>query len=122
LSSGLNVEIVPAGSTPPRYLDWRLARRDPHLLDAGRRELRVRDAALIEEAREGVSLHARFETADEYVLSEAGRPLGRGRLGAPLAAGRARLTLLAGSDRAPVVGRDYELRIAPLADVYAATA
>jgi len=122
LASGLNVEIVPAGTAPLRYLDWRLARRDSRLLDAGRRELGVRDATLVEEMREPVSLHVRFTTPDEYVLSEAGRELGRGRLGAPLTAGRARLTLVAGSDRAPVVGRDYELRVAPLADVYASTA
>jgi tyrosine-protein kinase Etk/Wzc len=121
VASGLNVDIEPFGDKPPRYLAWRLARRDPRLLDAGRRELRARDAELGEASRRGVKFRAHFTGPHDYDLYADEKLRAHGKLGERVAVDDVKLTLVPGSEREPTAGRDYELRIAPVDDVYAGT-
>ncbi|HTQ08037.1 MAG TPA: GNVR domain-containing protein [Polyangiaceae bacterium] len=120
LTSGANVEVEVSGRPAPRYLAWRLARRDPRLLDAGLRELRARDSELGEAARRGATFRVHFVNPSEYEVFAGGSRRGRGRLGEALDIDGTKLTLVAGTERGPVAGRDYEVRVSPLEDVYAA--
>jgi tyrosine-protein kinase Etk/Wzc len=121
LKSGLNADITPAGRPRPRFGEWLLSRRDPRLVDAGARELRVTDAALGEGEHEERNFRVKFGSAAEYELWQGLERVGQGRLGEPLTAAGVTLTLVAGNADGPRAGREYELRLSPLEDVLEAT-
>jgi tyrosine-protein kinase Etk/Wzc len=116
--SGLNVSIVPAGWTPPRYWRWRLMQRRLDLLDPAAAQVIARDADVIDGTAEPRRLVVAFLPGGAYqVLSRTGRLLGTGTIGAPSTTAGVRLTLLAGADAPPPAGTRFDLTVKPLDDV-----
>ena len=117
LAAGLTASIRRAGSQPPRYYEWLLARRDPELVDQGERELRAIQVSLAERFREEQTYRVRMLAAGEYELTGvAGAPV-RGRLSTPLVTPDFSLTLVRGFERDPAPGAEYDLVLKPFEDV-----
>jgi tyrosine-protein kinase Etk/Wzc len=127
LEAGLNVGIVPLGSEPPAYWRWRLAGRDPNLLDVARKEVRAHRARLTGDAQKPERVEVHFTSDLEYDVwspaaprigrTRGSRRIGSGTLNQPFAANGLELTLQSGSERAPARGVRYELVIEPLEEV-----
>ncbi|HET6146501.1 MAG TPA: GNVR domain-containing protein [Polyangia bacterium] len=109
--SGLNVTLAPAGWKPPRYLAWRLARRDPNLIDGAAAHLLATRAAPRDRSIDRRALSVRFVAAGLYEIWDGGESWGRGSLGQEVDLGGLTITLLAGPAGAPAVGEVYALRV-----------
>ena len=115
--SGLNVTLVPPGWKPPRYLTWRLARRDVSLLDGAASHLLATRASVRDRSIGRHALSIRFAGAGAYEIWDGGERLGRGLLGQESTIGGLTLTLLAGPAGAPAAGEVYALQVRPADEV-----
>ena len=113
-SAGLNVTIAPAGWSAPRYLGWRLARRDLSLLDLGSRHL---IASHVVSGGGVKNLSVRLLGGDAYEIWTPSERLGSGKLGSPFKSADLELTLLSGPEGAPAAGSLYTMTVAPLDQV-----
>ncbi len=117
LHSGLNVDLRPAGWSPPRYLRWRISGRDPRILSGASDELAVSNAYLPRELTDREDVEVEFRSEDEFVVLRDAQRVANGKLGAPVTFGGLGFTLNAGSARKPAPGARYTLRISPLQEV-----
>lgn len=115
--SGLNVTLVPPSWKPPRYLTWRLARRDAGLLDGAAPHLLATRATLSDRSMGRHALSVRFTGAGAYEIWDGGERLGKGLLGQEATVGGLTLTLLAGPAGAPPMGEVYALQVRPADEV-----
>jgi uncharacterized protein involved in exopolysaccharide biosynthesis/Mrp family chromosome partitioning ATPase len=113
LESGLNLSVTRADRSPLRYFEWRLAQRDPKLVDTVSRELVARGAILVPTPKSR-AYQARFSSDSEYALFEAGKEFARGKLSQPVSTAELRLTLEPGSERSPTAGSVYDVVVSPL--------
>ena len=120
--SGLNATALTMGWTPPRYLEWRLHRRDPLRLEPTSSSFTVVDASLPEGAPDSVAFTLQFQGGGDYKVSGGAAFLGQGRLGVPFTSDQVRMTLLPGNGAPPVAGTTVMVTVRPLDDVAAATA
>ncbi|MFZ5890682.1 MAG: GumC family protein [Myxococcota bacterium] len=116
LESGLNLSVTRSDRPPLRYLEWRMARRDPGLVDPVSRELTARGALLIATPH-NQAYQVRFSNDSEYALFSKGKEVARGKLLQPLTTSELRLTLEPGSERLPKAGSIYDIVVSPLDDV-----
>jgi len=117
LESGLNVNLVPAGWSPPRYWRWRLARRDLNLLDVASRSVIPTNVALTTRTNSTRTFTVRFVTDRAYEVSRQGTVIGKGTLGAELITAEVKLTLLPGKEAPLKAGDQYEMSVTPLDQV-----
>jgi len=117
LSTGLNVKLVPAGWSPPRYLTWRLARRDLNVLDVASRTLGVANASLPRGSTSPREFKVTFVDDKTYRISTETSEIATGKLGAELISNALKVTLLPGSEATPKAGDAYDLTISPLDQV-----
>ena len=116
LTSGLNVSLAPHGEGRPSYWRWRLARRNPRLLDAGARLVYASNAEL-PELRAGVSAFTvRFEAGGRYEIAAGDRRLGAGTLGTPFKQEGLSVTLSAGPEGPPSAGARFTMEVTPVAE------
>lgn len=116
LDSGLTSTIVPSGWSAPRYLRWRLGRRNLQTLDGSTRVAAVR-ASLGEGALITRKFKVRFQTEKAYEVSLDGQSLGVGTLGKEFATSALKVTLLPGPAGAPALGAEYDLEVRPIEEV-----
>ena len=117
LQSGLNVNLVPAGWSPPRYWRWRLARRDLNLLDVGTRSVVPTNVALTTRTNSTRTFKVKFLTDRTYEVSAEGKFLGKGTLNTELITEQVKLTLLPGKEAPAKAGDEYEMSVTPLDQV-----
>src|SRR4051812_10796217 len=110
LESGLNVTVLPADASRPRYWRWRLSHRDAELLEPGSRQLLISNAIAGGTARvEGYRL--RVLGGGGYELWRAGERLGAGIFGRDFQGGGLSLKADVGPDGAPPAGAIYTLAV-----------
>jgi tyrosine-protein kinase Etk/Wzc len=113
--SGLNVSVAPLGWKPPRYVQWRLAHRDAHLLDQGAQRVLATRAALTTTTPR--DLRVNFVGGGAYEVWSGDQRVGRSALGQEYRGADVSLTLLPGYDGLPAVGDVYALTVRPVDDV-----
>jgi tyrosine-protein kinase Etk/Wzc len=111
LLSGLNVSLVPVGWSAPSYWRWRLARRSPHLLDLGSRQVLVAGAEVADAGAGVREFTVRFGAGGRYEVADGARPLGAGTLGAPFKGGGLSVTLLRGPEGPPRAGATFTMEV-----------
>jgi len=117
LAAAVNVRLVPAGWTAPRYWRWLLARRSPGLLDVAGREVIAVDTFLADRSVTEADFTIQFDKNHEYEILASDRVIGRGQLGVATRAGGLSITLLPGGERAPGDGARYDLTVYSIDDV-----
>lgn len=116
LDAGLTSDFVPADWKEPRYLSWRLSRRDLRILDANRHVRAIR-ALLGEGPRNKQYFDVSFSTGGKYEIRRGGQTIGSGTLGTEFKSPALSLTLLEGPEGAPPAGAIYTLQVRSLEDV-----
>jgi tyrosine-protein kinase Etk/Wzc len=114
LSSGLNVDIRPAGWKQPRLWQWLVAGRNPNVLDVPAQELGAVNTAISENSLGMQRFRVVFSSPTDYTISADGRELGKSRLGQALRVEGLTITLVEGSERGPDTGSTYDLAVHPL--------
>ena len=115
LESGLNATITPKGWSAPRYLRWRLSRRDLTLLDGASSQL-VATSVALSKGTSTEEFSIAFQNGGIYTVSRGAIPVGRGTLGTPFTSGDLSMTLSRASAGAPVAGDEYEMKVDPIED------
>jgi len=117
LATGLNVKLAPAGWSAPRYLSWRLARRDLNMLDVGTRALVPVNASLPRGTTTAREFKITFVDDKNYRVDSGSSQVGTGTLGSELISSALKLTLVPGTDGHPQAGDTYDMTVSPLDQV-----
>lgn len=119
LESGLNTSILPAGTTPVRFWQWKLAHKDPRIFRPSPEALDVSFAILSDPLPTARPLTVRFYRNGLYSVRLDGKRLGEGRLGQPYAGGGLSMVLRPhATGFVPAPGAVYTLTVRPVAQVY----
>jgi tyrosine-protein kinase Etk/Wzc len=114
IESGLNASLRPRGTDSVRLWRWLQSERDPALLDADRKKLRVKRAALADRASQGASFSIEFADARSFRVRDADRQvILQGSLGELLQSPQLMLELEQGESDAPSAGEVYTLGVQP---------
>lgn len=114
LESGLNTAVTPADWTRPGYLEWRINRRNPELVDAGYHRLYASKTSLAESVNSAREYLLTFTSDVAYRVQLDGALIGEGVLGTPASFGELTLLLHPGQFQGPHAGESYKLKVSPL--------
>lgn len=117
LQSGLNVSLTPANWSAPRYWRWLLSRRNPALLDAAIKRVRAVNTTLTDTPIGARTFTIRFLSEHEYEVASEQGPLGKAKLGELAKLPGLQIQLARGTQRGPVAGEQYEMKVTALEDV-----
>lgn len=116
LTSGLNAQVLPAGTTKLRYWQWLWSRRNPMLLD-GADDLIAVDTKLLNEAQGAQTYRVVFHDGGKYELFDKQRSLGQSVLGETLKTSELSLLLREGRHGTPKSFSAYSMTVMPLTEV-----
>jgi tyrosine-protein kinase Etk/Wzc len=114
LESGMNASLRPRGSDAVEMWRWLQSERDPALLDADHKRVRVALAALPTRASESQNFSVQFQDAEHFKVRDEHRQVVlEGNLGEALKTPQLTLALKPGETAAPRAGDVYTLRVEP---------
>jgi tyrosine-protein kinase Etk/Wzc len=118
LGSGYNVSISPPDWKPPVYWQWLLSHRDPRLLDVAGDLVTATVTTLNDDVIHPRKYSVKFESANEYQVTDALNRTFRGELGTALRLPEGTMTLVRGR-KGPTPGLLLDVVVDPTEDAVA---